>query len=173
VLKRGIRGCYRLLGYWDRDWWRCFKSTESRVSALGWSVTSVLSIFPLMKWSPTPASSHSRRACVSLRVRWGKNPPHPLDPILPGKAPDAFSPPGASPAFPAVFPFRHELEEPTFSDCGPETYQPIDGADFAPRNVVEITYYAEARLPDDAQWSLTLHGPWKPLDFTEESRSPK
>ena len=61
-------------------------------------------------------------ACVSLRVRWGKNPPHPLEPILPEKAPDAFSPPGASPAFPAVFPFRHELEEPMFSDCGPDRH---------------------------------------------------
>jgi len=26
VLKRGNRGRYRLLGYWDRDWWRSIKT---------------------------------------------------------------------------------------------------------------------------------------------------
>jgi hypothetical protein len=46
---------------------------------------------------------------------------------------------------------------------GPETFQSLSRADFTPGKVVEITYCDEAALPDDAQWSVTLHGPWKSL----------
>ena len=32
VLKRGNRGRYRLLGYWDRDWWRSIKTNPYLLS---------------------------------------------------------------------------------------------------------------------------------------------
>ncbi len=55
---------------------------------------------------------------------------------------------------------------------GPETFQRPEAAPFPPAAVIELTYVDRAQLPEEAEWSTSLDGPWRHLDTGESCTSP-
>ncbi len=56
---------------------------------------------------------------------------------------------------------RHQGGKPLVR--GPSTFVLPEEARFTATQVVELSFTGVCCLPDDTQWSVTVHGPWQPL----------